>query len=136
MQLFTQALNWILALLAKILHIIAQDLHDSEKCYHFQIFTKYHYCTNNFFLHVLSLKLKCPERVNKSGYLRKAAWLKCNKRLINKNKLLEDQKAVLTLLHSKYLAHACKCYRTRQDVPCKYCMCLACYVDLSIKNST
>ena len=73
--------------------------------------------------------------LNKSGYLRKTAYLKCSKRLVNKNKLLEDQKAVLTLLNSKHLAHACKCCKTRQDAPCKYYLFLACYTDLSIENT-
>ena len=51
------------------------------------------------------------------------------------SKLLENEKAALTLLNSKHLAHARKYCRTRQDVPCKHCACLACYVDLSIENT-
>ena len=72
---------------------------------------------------------------NKNSYLHEATFLKCNKRLVNKRKLTEDEKAAPALFNSKHLAHVWEYFRTRQDIPCKYCAWAAYYVDLSIENT-
>jgi len=94
--------------------------------------------------------LKCPYAMNhkkkeltglseeqivanlEKGYLLGAKCSLCNKVIVNKTRLTDQEAATETIFNSKSLLFSCDNYKAAMDIPCIFCMCLRCFVDISI----
>lgn len=69
-----------------------------------------------------------------SGYLLGASCSVCNKVIVNKNNLTDEEKATETMFNRKLLLLTCDNFRAANDVYCRFCMCGQCYRDIYIND--
>ena len=69
-----------------------------------------------------------------SGYLLGASCSVCNKVIVHKNNLTDEEKATETMFNRKLLLLTCDNFRAANDVSCRFCMCGQCYRDICIND--
>ena len=63
------------------------------------------------------------------GYLKGTHCGACNKVIVNKTKLTEQESATETIFNTKKLLFTCDNHRKKNK--CSFCMCRKCFVDVS-----
>ena len=69
-----------------------------------------------------------------NGYLSGARCSVCEKIIVNKSNLINEESASETIFNKKNLMFSCENYSTSKEIPCSFCMCRQCYVDVSIND--
>ena len=69
-----------------------------------------------------------------SGYLLGAKCSACQKVIVSKTKLADEEKATKTLFNRKFFLFTCDNFRAANGMSCVFCMCGQCHVDLHIND--
>lgn len=69
----------------------------------------------------------------KGGYLKDAKCSVCNKGLVHAKKSISEGESNKTLFNCTNALFVCINFKSKRKEPCKFCMCHACYVDISTK---
>ena len=74
--------------------------------------------------------------LNNNGCLFESNCSACEKRVVNKNKLSDEESLNETIFNNKCALFSFKCFRTQQDMCFTFCMCQKCYVEKNNSDSS